>query len=157
MWQGKPPGLEFRFSLDKRLIILSAYLSTPIRMFKYLLQKCPCPHYNYSSSLYRKILSERKNKSTNSWALLLHCPQHPFTSQSLQLGFWPHPYTNTALARVANDLLIAKPNEHFHCGAFLQLKWYFKFLLLWLHRYDCLLIVLLPRCLSLLVFSHGIL
>ena len=55
-------------------------------------------------------------------ALPLHSRQPPLKPQPLQFGFWLHQYTETALEKVINDVPIAKPNEHFQCGAFLRFK-----------------------------------
>lgn len=85
--------------------------------------------YNHILSLYKESYLWGEKKDTNSWALLLHSPQHLLTPEPWQCGFWPHHYSKTDLVKVSNDLLIAKPKEHFQCAAFWQFTLSFKLLL----------------------------
>ena len=131
------PSIEWKFSVAERILLHLKQIQ-PLCILKTLsISFSPVTtNSHYKENFFWKITG------TNSQALLRHSPQHLLTPKLWQFGFWTHHYSKTALVKVTNDLLIAKPSEHFQCGAFLQSLHSASNSCLWLQRHQCLLTVL---------------
>lgn len=111
------------------------------------LKKCPFPGCNCVLSLYKEN-SVWKRKKAHTYGSAPS--QLPALIQGPTSAIWllASPVHRNCSEKVTNDVPIAKPKEHFQCGAFLQFKPALNSCFLLLQRYHCLCIVLPTPCLD---------